>query len=196
MRVYRQWAGVDYPGSPSWLRPKRALPRGSRIRRGGILIQQAYHYFSLSRIWTPFAGLVKQSPLESKYINLPNMDESEPVERAQQQDTVTIKQVSSGRFLVGNYRGDWNVVTSGTILPPEMIRNGSGRPKERASTPFTDCLPYSREQAIRAVYRCTRDRREGLRRRNKGTTNLRQNAALATHPARRERLRDHAGEQR
>lgn len=45
------------------------------------------------------------------------MNENEPLEQAQLQDIVTIKQVSSGRFLVGEYRGDWNVVTSGTTFP-------------------------------------------------------------------------------
>ena len=46
------------------------------------------------------------------------MNENEPLERAQLQDIATIKQVSSGRFLVGQYRGDWNVVTSGSTAPP------------------------------------------------------------------------------
>jgi hypothetical protein len=45
-------------------------------------------------------------------------------------DTVTIKQVSSGRFLVGEYRGDWNVVTSGTTFPsgddPRWIMTSQG----------------------------------------------------------------------
>ena len=45
------------------------------------------------------------------------MDENEPLAQAQQQDIVTIKQVSSGRFLVGQYRGDWNVVTSENTFP-------------------------------------------------------------------------------
>ncbi|MGA7903447.1 MAG: hypothetical protein WCA06_12510, partial [Terrimicrobiaceae bacterium] len=45
------------------------------------------------------------------------MDENEPLEQAQQRDIVTIKQVSSGRFLVGQYRGDWNVVTSDNTFP-------------------------------------------------------------------------------
>jgi hypothetical protein len=58
------------------------------------------------------------------------MDEDEPLEQAQQQDVVTIKQVSSGRFLVGDYRGDWNVVTSGTTFPsgddPRWIMTSQG----------------------------------------------------------------------
>ena len=58
------------------------------------------------------------------------MDENTPSERAQPRDIVTIKQVSSGRFLVGQYRGDWNVVTSDKISPsgddPKWIRTSQG----------------------------------------------------------------------
>ena len=58
------------------------------------------------------------------------MDENKPLEQAQQRDVVTIKQVSSGRFLVGQYRGDWNVVTSDKISPsgddPKWIRTSQG----------------------------------------------------------------------
>ena len=58
------------------------------------------------------------------------MDKNEPLEQAQLQDVVTIKQVSSGRFLVGEYRGDWNVVTSGTTSPsgddPRWIMTSQG----------------------------------------------------------------------
>ena len=58
------------------------------------------------------------------------MDKNEPSEETRQQDIVTIKQVSSGRFLVGQYRGDWNVVTSGTTSPtgddPRWVRTSQG----------------------------------------------------------------------
>ena len=58
------------------------------------------------------------------------MDENEPLEQAREQEIVTIKQVSSGRFLVGQYRGDWNVVTSGSTFPsgddPRWVRTSQG----------------------------------------------------------------------
>ena len=58
------------------------------------------------------------------------MDENEPLEQAQQRDIVTIKQVSSGRFLVGQYRGDWNVVTSDNTFPsgddPRWVMTSQG----------------------------------------------------------------------
>jgi hypothetical protein len=58
------------------------------------------------------------------------MDENKPPERGQLQDIATIKQVRSTRFLVGQYGGDWNVVTSGTTFPsgedPRWITTSQG----------------------------------------------------------------------
>jgi hypothetical protein len=49
---------------------------------------------------------------------MPTMNKNERLEQARLQDIATIKQMSSGRFLVGQYGGDWNVVTSGSTAPP------------------------------------------------------------------------------
>jgi hypothetical protein len=83
----------------------------------------------------------------------PNMDENEPLA---QRDIVTIKQVSSGRFLVGQYRGDWNVVTSDNTFPSGDDPRWVMTSQSGGIYTFHRLFRAQQEnRQLRALYRCT-----------------------------------------